>query len=286
MLHCLLCRDQHLPGSMAFRTVGSLILFLLISMNSACAQDLDVPYEPSPPEVVDAMLDMARVDSTDYVIDLGSGDGRIVIAAAERGAAGHGVDLDPQRIREARSNARQACVDDRVLFLQEDLFETDFSRASVITMYLWPRVNIRLRPALLDALRAGTRVISHSHDMDEWQPDAMKVVQESDGSSARIYLWIIPAPADGQWTWSIDETTYAIDVSQEYQEVDIQLTARGNTLRTDHAALRGNRFTFTVDHSDVNHVYSGYIQEDRISGIAQIREGNDARVVTWIARKQ
>lgn len=286
MLHLPFCGTQHPIYRNAFRAAGSLILVLFISLSAACAQDLDVPYEPSPPEVVDAMLDMARVDSTDYVIDLGSGDGRIVIAAAERGAAGHGVDLDPQRIREARNNARQAGMEHRVLFLQEDLFETDFSRASVLTMYLWPRVNIRLRPALLDVLRPGTRVISHSHDMNEWQPDATKVVRESDGSSARIYLWIIPAEAEGQWTWNIDESIYSMDVIQEYQEVEIQFRAGGKNIKAEHAALRGKRFTFTVDQSDANHVYSGYIQDDHISRIVQIREGERERVVIWSAQKQ
>lgn len=267
-----------------FRSVGTLILFICFLLNPALGQDLDVPYEPSPMEVVDAMLDLARIDSSDYVIDLGSGDGRIVIAAAERGAIGHGVDLDPRRIREARSNARQAGVDHRVLFRQEDLFETDFSQASVVTMYLWPQVNIQLRSTLLDVLRPNTRVISHSHDMNEWQPDAIKVVQEDDGTSARIYLWIIPARIDGTWTWITDEKNYKMAVSQEFQEVRIQLRAGENVFKTESAVLQGNRVAFTASRGNLNHIYSGYIQDNQISGIVQMREGAEQRIERWEAR--
>jgi SAM-dependent methyltransferase len=284
MLHILFNANNSI-NCIIFRTVWISIFVFSIFLNTAGAQDLDVPYEPSPPEVVDAMLDLALVDSTDYVIDLGSGDGRIVITAAERGAIGHGVDLDPQRIREARNNARQAGMDDRVLFLQEDLFETDFSQASVVTMYLWPQVNIKLRPTLLDALRPGTRVISHSHDMDEWQPDSLQVVKETDGSSARVYLWIIPARAAGKWTWNIEEQTYTVEVSQTFQEVSIHLNIDGNSYETDNAFLRGNRLAFSANIQGANHLYSGKIQEDSISGIAQIRVEDQERVVTWSAQR-
>jgi SAM-dependent methyltransferase len=149
--------------------IAGILMFMMYSC--ADAQDLDVPYVSTPHSVVEEMLDVASVGSDDYVIDLGCGDGRIVIAAAERGAYGHGIDLDPERISEARKNAKAAGVQDKVMFLQEDLFKTDFSRANVITMYLLSSVNLKLRPILLERLEPGTKIVSHNFDMGDWKPD-------------------------------------------------------------------------------------------------------------------
>ncbi|WNZ27575.1 class I SAM-dependent methyltransferase [Leptolyngbya sp. NK1-12] len=148
----------------------------------------DVVYVPTPMPVVDEMLNLANVQSDDVVYDLGSGDGRIVIAAAqERGARGIGVEIDPQRIQEANQNAQQAGVTDRVEFLQQDLFETDFSDATVVTLYLLPELNVKLRPKLLRELRPGTRIVSHAFDMGEWEPDQ---VVEVNGRT--VYYWVVP----------------------------------------------------------------------------------------------
>ncbi|HSB21376.1 MAG TPA: class I SAM-dependent methyltransferase [Anaeromyxobacteraceae bacterium] len=155
---------------------------------AAPARALDVPYEPTSPEIVQAMLRLARVRADDVVYDLGCGDGRIVIEAARLGARGVGVDLDPQRIREARANARVAGVEGRVDLRLGDLFEADLRPATVVMLYLWPEVNLRLRPKLLSELRPGTRVVSHTHDMGDWQPQETTVV-----SGHRLYLWTIPA---------------------------------------------------------------------------------------------
>jgi ribosomal protein L11 methylase PrmA len=133
------------------------------------------------------MLRLANVGPGDVVYDLGCGDGRIVIAAAKRGARAVGVDIDPQRIREARANARAAGVEGRVELRQGDLFEADVAPASVVMLYLWPEVNLRLRPKLLAELRPGTRVVSHAHDMGDWRPQRTAVV-----GGARVLLWIIP----------------------------------------------------------------------------------------------
>jgi SAM-dependent methyltransferase len=147
----------------------------------------DVPYEPSPPEVVWAMLQLAAVGPDDVVYDLGCGDGRIVIEAAKLGARGVGVDIDPERIREARANARAAGVEDRVDFVEADLFQTDVSPATVVMLFLWPEVNLRLRPQLLAQLRPGSRVVSHLHDMGDWKP-ATKIHV----AGRRLYLWVVP----------------------------------------------------------------------------------------------
>lgn len=188
--------------SYPFRTVhpaglagllSRLAVFLLLAgaaIGQAWSQSprLDVPFVPTPQAVVDRMLDLAKVKPDDLIYDLGSGDGRIVITAAKRyGARGIGIDLDPQRIREARENAKQAGVEGKVQFVNGDLFKTDLSKASVVTLYLLNSVNRDLRPQLWKQLKVGTRVVSHAFDMgDEWPPQR---VEQVDGRT--IYYWTI-----------------------------------------------------------------------------------------------
>ena len=154
----------------------------------------DVPYEPSETRVVRTMLDMAKVGANDVVFDLGCGDGRIVIAAVkERGARGVCVDIDPQRIAESRENARKAGVADKIEFLSQDLFQTDISRATVVMLYLWPHINLQLRPKLLAELKPGTRVVSHLHTMGDWKPERIvRVRVRVDGRDRPIHFWTIP----------------------------------------------------------------------------------------------
>ncbi len=154
----------------------------------------DVPYVPTPQPVVDAMLRLAKVNKNDLVYDLGCGDGRIPITAAKKyGARGVGIDIDPERIQEANENARKAGVSDRVQFRQQDLFKADFSKATVVTLYLLPDINLKLRPQLLKQLKPGTRIVSHAFDMGKWKPQK---VQQVEGRT--IYLWTVPKnpPAD------------------------------------------------------------------------------------------
>lgn len=148
----------------------------------------DVPYVPTPEAVVDAMLDVAKVGKNDILYDLGSGDGRIVITAAQKfGTRGTGIDIDPERIQEANANAQKAGVTDRVKFVQQDLFKTDFSDATVVTLYLLPDINLKLRPTLLSKLKPGTRIVSHAFDMGDWKPE--KTLQV-DGRT--VYYWVVP----------------------------------------------------------------------------------------------
>jgi len=148
----------------------------------------DVIFVPTPTEVVEAMLKAAKVTKNDVVYDLGCGDGRIVITAAkEYGARGIGIDIDPQRIAEARANAEKAGVTDRVKFLEQDLFETDFHDATVVTLYLLPSLNVKLRPKLWKELKPGTRIVSHAFDMGDWKPE-----QEIDVDGRTVYLWTVP----------------------------------------------------------------------------------------------
>ena len=155
--------------------------------------ELDVPYVPTPTVVVDRMLEMAKVKKGDVVYDLGSGDGRIVITAAQKyGARGIGYDLNPQRIAESNENAKKAGVADRVRFVQQDLFEVDLSGATVVTLYLLPDVNLKLRPKLLEELKPGTRVVSHNYHMGDWAADEIAELQV-DGKAHYVYAWTVPA---------------------------------------------------------------------------------------------
>jgi cyclopropane fatty-acyl-phospholipid synthase-like methyltransferase len=151
----------------------------------------DIGYIPTPPEVVEAMLTLARVTSDDILYDLGCGDGRIVIAAAQEfGTRGVGIDIDPERIREANKNARQAQVSSCVEFRQQDLFESDFSEATIVILYLLPHLNLKLRPKLFRQLKPGTRVVSHDFDMSEWKPERVMQLQTFEEST--LYYWVIP----------------------------------------------------------------------------------------------
>ena len=153
----------------------------------------EVPYVPTKELVVDKMLEMADVKGSDVLWDLGSGDGRIPITAAKRfGTRGVGVDIDPERVKEANENARKNNVTDKVRFIEEDLFNVDFSEATVVTLYLLPEVNLRLRPKLLDSLKPGTRIVSHNYDMGNWQPEKVEVVKTADHDDHIVYFWRVP----------------------------------------------------------------------------------------------
>lgn len=168
--------------------LSAVLVLFLFSLSPAFAQEPDVIYVPTSKLTVMAMLEMASVDSSDVIYDLGSGDGRIVITAAkEFGAKGVGIDIDPKRIQEARENAEAANVMDKVEFIQGDLFQSDFSEASVVTLYLLNRLNERLKPILLEQLKPGTKIVSHAFSMGDWKPEETKQV---DGNT--IYLWTVP----------------------------------------------------------------------------------------------
>lgn len=168
---------------------AALLLGSIAQARDATAPPLDVPYVPTPMPVVDAMLDMARVRTQDLVCDLGCGDGRIVVRAASRfGCRGVGVDLNPERVREARENALRAKVSALTRFEVGDVFEFDFSAADVVTMYLLPSVNLKLRPRLQRELKPGSRIVSHDFDMGDWTPDATH-----DMGTSRLFLWTVPA---------------------------------------------------------------------------------------------
>jgi SAM-dependent methyltransferase len=186
-------RRQLLAGSASVLIARALPAALLLApaarAQSESRPNLDVPYVPTPMAVVDVMLDMAQVSKNDLLYDLGCGDGRIVVRAATRfGCRGVGVDLDPQRVKEARENAEKEKVSALTRFEVGDVFEFDFAPATVVTMYLLPSVNLKLRPRLLKELKPGTRIVSHDFDMGDWAPQEKREISRS-----RVYLWTVPA---------------------------------------------------------------------------------------------
>ena len=206
--------------------ITAVLLSLALAVPAAAADE--VPFVVSPDSVTLAMLQTAKVTAEDYVIDLGSGDGRIVILAAKRfGARGLGIEIDPRLVEKSRDNARSAGVGSRVSFREQDLFKTDLSPASVVTLYLLPEVNMQLRPKLL-ALRAGTRVVSHDFDMDDWEPDKTLTVDAPDkpiglAKTSKVYLWIVPARIDGLWCGTGKAKGRTITLAQRHQKLRVDI---------------------------------------------------------------
>ncbi len=248
-----------------------------------CAAEPTVPYVPTPQEVVERMLEMAKVGPQDYLIDLGSGDGRIVVTAAKKfGARGFGVDLNPVRIKESVENAAAAGVSDRVAFHQRNLFDTDLSDATVITMYLLPRVNLELRPKLL-ALKPGTRLVSHDFSMDDWKPDEFASIDVKEkygaapGNSA-VYFWIVPAKVAGPWRWQLPiggkPQAYELALDQKFQMITGTVQVGGRTASVQDAKLSGDQisFSFTADvnGSPLKHNFAGRVAADSIVGTASV----------------
>lgn len=263
------------PGALYF-----FLLFLTLTVNSARAADittaarLDVPFVPTPPEVVDRMLEMADVKPNDYLIDLGSGDGRIVISAVRDRNVKQalGVDLDPQRVSEARNNARRAGVADRAKFRQGDIFKTDFSDATVLTMYLLQTVNERLRPTILKELAPGTRIVSHAFDMGEWQPD-----QTDSVGGRNVYMWIVPARVQGQWQLKTNGgEDIPVSLIQAHQKIQGTARINGSDTKLRDTSLRGNMITFAIGSQR----YTGTVNGDTIEPL-----GTGGTEPDWQARR-
>jgi SAM-dependent methyltransferase len=234
----------------------------------------DVPYVPTPPSVVARMLDLADVRRGDFVIDLGSGDGRIAIAAVTRGARALGVDIDPVRIREANANAAKTGVTELVSFREQDLFDTPIADATVLTMYLLDSVNLRLRPRILAELRPGTRVVSHAFNMREWRPDRHEKVDGRD-----VFLWIVPAQVGGRWQVSHGERRLAIELTQQFQEIRGTAMIDGRSIPLKDARLRGDQIQFTVETGTAGPLaFRGRVAGDTIEGApVQSRSGDRSR---------
>ncbi|MEI7678248.1 MAG: class I SAM-dependent methyltransferase [Betaproteobacteria bacterium] len=267
------------------------MLGLLLATPFAGAQaqfKYDVPYVPTPPVVVEEMLRLAAVRADDFVLDLGSGDGRVVIAAATKlGASGIGVELDADLILESEDNAALAGVGDRVSFRREDLFKFDLARATVITLYLVPTINMKLRPRLLNELKPGTRIVSHDFDFGDWKPDARSTVRKN------VFLWIVPAKIAGRWRVELERTegirSYEVELTQNYQEIDGLVRYGGKVVALWNSGLRGDAVRFTVvDDSagvDTNLYFEGRVDGGRMEGGVLRGVGVGQQQMRWQATR-
>lgn len=248
---------------------GCAALLAVATVQAQTPPRLDVPYVPTDQVTVEAMLDMAKVGPNDFVIDLGSGDGRIVVTAAKKyGARGFGVDLNPQRIKEANENAQAAGVTDKVTFYNQNLFDTKIGDATVLTMYLLPSVNLQLRPRLFTELKPGTRVVSHDFDMGDWQPD-----NQADLGRDQVYFWVIPAQVGGKWSVKAGGDSFTVALEQKHQM--LSGTASGGKSGKVEGKLLGSEVTFSLD----GRKYIGKVDDK--GGMSGTADGG----VKWTATK-
>ena len=260
-----------------------LALFLSTMAAGACAQATaaskeyepvsgqegkDVVWVPTSQALVNRMLDLAKVTPNDYVIDLGSGDGRTVITAVKRGARAMGVEYNPDMVALSKRNAAKEGVADKAQFVRGDIFETDFSKASVITLFLLPDLNVKLRPKILD-MKPGTRVVSNSFTMQDWQSDKTVTASEKEGcqSYCTAYLWIVPAKVEGKWKLPDGELT----LKQNFQMVSGSVNGADKTVsQITKGSLRGDHITFTAGGSQ----YTGTVSGNTMKGTVKSGGGS------------
>lgn len=257
-----------------------------VELSSGKEPKLDVPFVPTPEEVVETMLRVAGVNKDDVLYDLGCGDGRIVVTAAGKyGVRATGVDLDPQRISESNDNARKARVADRVRFMQRDLFTMDISDATVMTLYLLPSVNLKLRPKFLTELRPGTRIVSHDFDMGDWKAD-----QTIEVSGHTVYYWVIPANVSGTWNGKSGKgkDNHTLRLTQQFQKVSGTLTVRGKEMPLKGVSLTGGALEFTAD-GGIDGIkapvrFKGRVEGNTIRGSIKADTGK-GNTLGWSARR-
>ena len=252
----------------------------------------DVVYVPTPQIVVDEMLKMAKVGPKDFVIDLGSGDGRMVITAAKKfGARGYGVDLDPVLLKRSNDNARAEGVADRARFVDQNLFETDLSQATVITSYLLPEMNAKLRPKIL-ALKPGTRVVAHDYHMGDWLPDEERTLQVPEKKVGNpgvsyVYFWLVPARLAGHWNSEVVTKAGAQKIEflfdQRYQSLSGSARTGGQDLKLRAPKIEGERVSFSLLGKQ-RQDFSGVVKGDVIEGTVRTGEGAAAVTTPWTAK--
>ena len=286
-------------------SVFAAITLVLVSGLEAQQKEPEVPYVPTPVEVVMEMLKMANVGKNDVLYDLGCGDGRIVITAAkEFGCRGVGIDIDPQRIRESQSNAIEAGVSDKVKFIEKDLFEAKISDATVVTLYLLSEVNLRLRPKLLRELNPGTRVVSHEFTMGEWDPDATTSVKtedywqdypENDWSTHNVLFWIIPGNVTGTWNLTVPDISEVKDLSLQFDQKFQAVSGKAFEgklsipVSIKDGKINGNVLQFTLEtklkrQTEKMH-FEGKVIGDTMQGTLSIEGHPGSEKIRWRARR-
>jgi len=257
-------------------------------MQLAKGATLDVPYAATPYEIADEMVRLADVKGDDVVYDLGCGDGRLVIAAVKKaGCSGVGIDIDPERIKESRQNAIIGGVQDRVRFVEQNFFDSDVREATVMLIYLFPDVNIKLRAKFLKEMKPGSRLVSHAFDMGDWKPDNTASIR-----AQRVYYWVIPANATGTWKWSTPggrQSVYVLEMEQKYQAIRGTIMQGGNKTSLTEAKLTGDRIAFTVTENvsgrKITREFNGTISGDSITGTIKSTDGPRVREDRWKASR-
>ncbi len=260
------------------------------------SEKFDVGYEPTPMPVVKEMLKLAAVGQNDFLIDLGSGDGRIVITAAkDLGARGFGVDLNQGLVELSRQYAKEKGVAHRVSFDVKDLFKTDLTEADVVTVYLHPEVNLKLRPKLWSELRPGTRVVSHDYPMGDWRPDQVVTVDIArlDRYESILYLWVMPAKISGKWQWRLPmpdgEQDYCAEFNQHFQDIGGVVRGEKRKWRLVDATLRGDSIAFSLisqaQHPMIRQDYEGHVKGNVIEGAVTLSCGLERTRFEWRASR-
>jgi SAM-dependent methyltransferase len=266
-------RTSKMKSKKLFRRTCIVLLFSMIVFNIGAQEQnsgtgfvpqvgqhgKDVVWVPTPQELVDKMLEIAKVTPADYVIDLGSGDGRTVITAAKLGAKALGVEYNPDMVALSKESAAKQGVTDKAKFMEADLYTIDLSEATVITMFLLPDINLKLRPRLLD-LKPGTRIVSNTFTMGEWEEDYKVTTEDNWNSWNTAYLWIIPAKVEGTWKLGRDE----LSLTQEFQMVKGTLNSGGKSITVNDGRLSGAEITFTINGEK----YTGTVNGDKMLGTA------------------
>jgi hypothetical protein len=238
----------------------------------------DVMWVPTPQALADKMLNLVKVAPEDYLIDLGSGDGRIVITAAKRGTRALGIEYNPNLVALSKRNASKEGVSDKAQFVKADLFESDFSQATVITMFLLPELNLQLRPAILN-LKPGTRIVSNYFDMGEWTADQTVVVSQGEGCDSvycEAYFWIVPAKVEGTWQLPQGELT----LEQSFQMISGTLKIGDQTTSITNGKLNGDQISFTVGDSK----YTGRLSGNALHGILKTNENTASWSATRVGK--
>jgi hypothetical protein len=277
---------------------GAALFGAALALQPVLAQDFgDTPYVQTPQNVVDRMLQVARVGPGDYVIDLGSGDGRMVITAAQKyGARGFGVDLDRRLVELANRRAASAGVADRAAFYERDLYETDLSGASVVTIYLLPEVNLMVRPKLLATLKPGTRIVSHDYNMGDWPPDEQMVVDAPDkpvgrDKTSKVFFWVVPANAAGKWRWELPlsgkAAVFSLNIAQNFQQINASVSVDGAAWPLENARLRGEDISFAVSdpRDKTRYEFAGRIEGQAITGAVRVAGPRAQRQLEWDAAR-
>jgi hypothetical protein len=286
--------------SMSRRRIVLALAAMPLARGVGAAEDVDAkrtggPYVPTPQVVVDEMLRIGKVGAGDYLVDLGSGDGIIVLTAATRLKArrGFGVDIDPELVKLANAEAKKRGVADRVSFHVQDVFKADISKATVVTLYLLPGMMVNLRPKILAELKPGTRVVSHDYHFDDWMPedqyswDVPEKEKVNGVPRATVYLWLVPARVAGRWQVRLAppaEIAYELDLRQTYQNFDGSVTGSGvKGARLTQSRLAGEEISFAFASGGDRHLFRGRVAGETMEGM--VRLGGGKGTVKWTATR-